>query len=64
MDVYKKIAIIGGTGKAGRYIASKALEKGYHVRMLVRNPEKLVFRDSRIEVIEGNVQNIEDLQSY
>lgn len=62
MDVYKKIAIIGGTGKAGRYIASKALEKGYHVRMLVRNPEKLVFRDSRIEVIEGNVQNIEDLQ--
>jgi len=40
MDVYKKIAIIGGTGKAGRYIASKALEKGYHVRMLVRNPEK------------------------
>jgi len=62
MDVYKKIAIIGGTGKAGRYIASKALEKGYHVRMLVRNPEKLVTRDSRIEVIEGNVQNIEDLQ--
>ena len=47
MDVYKKIAIIGGTGKAGRYIASKALEKGYHVRMLVRDPEKLVFRDSR-----------------
>ena len=43
-------------------MASKALEKGYHVRMLVRNPEKLVFRDSRIEVIEGNVQNIEDLQ--
>jgi len=33
MDVYKKIAIIGGTGKAGRYIASKALEKGYHVRI-------------------------------
>ncbi|MFK5709846.1 NmrA family NAD(P)-binding protein [Lysinibacillus boronitolerans] len=37
MDVYKKIGKSGGTGKEGRYIASKASEKGYHMRMLVRN---------------------------
>ncbi|MFJ7730600.1 NAD(P)-dependent oxidoreductase [Lysinibacillus sp. NPDC097231] len=57
-----KIAIIGGTGKVGRHIAARALEKGYQVRMLVRNPEKLTFRDSRVEIVEGNVQNSEDIR--
>ncbi|WP_264740826.1 NAD(P)-dependent oxidoreductase [Cytobacillus firmus] len=57
-----KIAIIGGTGKVGRHIALRALENGYQVRMLVRNPEKLTFKDVRIEIVEGNVQNLEDIQ--
>lgn len=61
MDNIRKIAIIGGTGKAGRNIATKALENGYQVRMLVRNPKKLAFSDSRIEIVVGNVQNTEDL---
>lgn len=62
MDNSNMIAIIGGTGKVGRHVASKALENGYQVRMLVRNPEKLTFRDPRIEIVEGNVQNLEDIQ--
>lgn len=41
MDKPYKIAIIGGTGKVGRYIATKALQKEYQVRLLVRNPERL-----------------------
>lgn len=53
MDNSYKIAIIGGTGKVGRHIAARALEKGYQVRMLVRNPEKLTFRDARVEIVEG-----------
>lgn len=56
-----KIAIIGGTGKAGSHIVHKALEHGYQVRMLVRNPKKLTFKDSRVEVVEGNVQNTKDI---
>lgn len=62
MDKSYKIAIIGGTGKVGRYLASRALENGYEVRMLVRNPAKVSFRDERIEIVEGNVQNLEDIQ--
>lgn len=57
-----KIAIIGGTGKVGKRIAAKALEEGYQVRMLVRNPEKVTLRDDRVEVLEGDVQNPEDIQ--
>ncbi|KON69782.1 NADH-flavin reductase [Peribacillus butanolivorans] len=62
MDNSYKIAIIGGTGKVGRHIAARALENGYQVRMLVRNPEKLTFRDARIKIVEGNVQNLEDIR--
>lgn len=62
MDKSYKIAIIGGTGKVGRYLASRALENGYQVRMLVRNPAKLSFRDERIEIVEGNVQKLENIQ--
>ncbi|QDP99621.1 NAD-dependent epimerase/dehydratase family protein [Lysinibacillus fusiformis] len=62
MDNSYKIAIIGGTGKVGRHIAARALEKGYQVRMLVRNPEKLTFRDARVEIVEGNAQNLKDIQ--
>ncbi|MBM7602424.1 putative NADH-flavin reductase [Metabacillus crassostreae] len=57
-----KVAIIGGTGKVGRHIATRALEKGYQVRMLVRNPENSSFNDERIEIVKGNAQNIEDIQ--
>lgn len=57
-----KVAIIGGTGKVGRHIASRALEQGYQVRRLVRNPEKLTYRDSKIEIVQGNVQNTKDIQ--
>ncbi|UPO90899.1 NAD(P)H-binding protein [Niallia sp. Man26] len=62
MDNLNKIAIIGGTGKVGRRIAVKALENGYQVRMLVRTPKKLSLNDDRIEIVEGAVQNREDIQ--
>ncbi|RHW36735.1 NAD-dependent epimerase/dehydratase family protein [Lysinibacillus yapensis] len=63
MDQSYKIAIIGGTGKAGRHIAFAALENGYQVRMLVRNPEKLALKDDRIEIVKGNVENVEDIRN-
>lgn len=58
-----KIAIIGGTGKVGRYIADRALQNGYEVRMLVRNPEKYPFIDERMEIVEGNVQENDHIYS-
>ena len=53
-----KIAIIGGTGKVGRHIASIAIKKGYQVRMLVRNPERFKYRDDSLEIVEGQIQDI------
>ncbi len=62
MEFPYKIALIGGTGKVGRYIASRALENGYQVRMLVRNPERITLVDDRLEIMEGNIQNLEDIR--
>lgn len=58
----KKIAIIGGTGKVGRHLAAIAIKNGYQVRMLVRNPEKITYKDEKIEIVEGHVQNIEAIR--
>jgi putative NADH-flavin reductase len=35
-----KIAIVGGNGKEGKHIAKIAIESGFQVRQLVRNPTK------------------------
>ncbi|MFT4412830.1 NAD(P)-dependent oxidoreductase [Fredinandcohnia humi] len=62
MDNPSKIAIFGGTGKVGRHIATTAVQKGYQVRMLVRNPERLAYRDDRIDVVEGKIQDIQTIR--
>ncbi|TCZ73188.1 NAD-dependent epimerase/dehydratase family protein [Paenibacillus albiflavus] len=63
MDESNRIAIIGGTGKVGRYLACEALHRGYQVRMLVRNPQNLTYRDDRIELVEGSVEYIDHLRA-
>ena len=62
MDNPSRIAIIGGTGKVGRHIAARAIEKGYYVRMLVRNPERLLYKNDKIEIVKGQVQNIDSIR--
>ncbi|CAM3630509.1 NAD(P)-dependent oxidoreductase [Marinicrinis lubricantis] len=57
MNPSHKIVIIGGTGRAGRHIAAEALDKGYQVRMLIRNPDKLSNKDPRIEIIRGTIED-------
>ncbi|MGG0481743.1 NAD(P)H-binding protein [Priestia megaterium] len=57
------IAIIGGTGRAGKFLAKSALEKGYHVRMLVRTPPKPLFDGQNITLIQGDARNRDDILS-
>ncbi|EST12546.1 NAD(P)-dependent oxidoreductase [Sporolactobacillus laevolacticus] len=59
----KRIAVVGGNGKAGRFVVQKALEKGYAVRMLVRNPQRVTVSDERIEVTKGNAEDISSIQA-
>ena len=58
-----KIAIIGGTGRVGRYVATNAIQRGYKVRMLVRNPKKLLVKSDNIEIVEGQIQDIANIRA-
>jgi putative NADH-flavin reductase len=57
-----KIAILGSTGFLGKVLLKKALDKGYQVKTLVRNPEKLGEFKNRVEFIQGNIFNADDIE--
>ena len=50
-----KIAILGSTGFLGKVLTRKALEAGYQVRTLVRDPTRLGELKERVEYIAGTV---------
>lgn len=52
-----KIAIIGGTGKSGKYLVKELLKQGYYLKMLIRNPEHLQIQNPLIEVLTGDVKD-------
>jgi len=59
---YKKIAIIGGTGKSGTYLVNRLVEKGFELNLLVRAPSKYSFNNKAIKVIEGDVGQLESVR--
>lgn len=62
MTKNKCIAVFGATGKVGREFVKMALDSGYSLRVLVRKRSTFEFdNDDRVEVIEGNVTNYEDV---
>lgn len=51
------IAVIGGTGKSGKYLLQNLLEKGYHIKLLLRNPENFTIKSPLIEIIKGDARD-------
>lgn len=58
-----KVAVIGGTGKAGRYLVETLLNKGYLLRILVRNPKNHNNKNQSLEVVYGDVRNYDTVQT-
>ncbi|MBX3254208.1 MAG: NAD(P)H-binding protein [Chitinophagaceae bacterium] len=57
MNSIKKIAVIGGTGKSGKYLVRQLLEQGFQLKLLLRNPDSFQIENSLIEVVKGDVTN-------
>jgi putative NADH-flavin reductase len=57
MRKFEKTAIIGGTGKAGKYLIDQLISQGYSIKVLARNPDKLTQKSPRIELVKGNVRD-------
>jgi putative NADH-flavin reductase len=50
-----RVLIIGATGGTGRQLVTQALERGYLVTALVRNPSKLQMNHPQLSVVPGDV---------
>jgi putative NADH-flavin reductase len=61
MKQFKKIAVLGGTGKAGKYLIDNLINQGYEIKALTRNPEKLSHAGSSVEKITGDARNYESV---
>jgi len=52
-----KVAVIGGTGKSGRYLVQQLLNGGYCFKMLIRHPEQFNIKSPQIEIVQGDARN-------
>ena len=50
-----RVLIVGATGGTGRQLVGQALERGYAVTALVRNPSKLQLEHPQLSTIQGDV---------
>lgn len=60
MDQEMKVAVIGGTGKAGKYLVKRLVSQGFKIKALTRNPGKLEETDL-IEKVTGDVTDYESV---
>ena len=58
-----KLAILGGTGKSGKYLVKELLTRGYCLKLLLRNPENLRLKRPGIEIVKGDARNYEAVLS-
>lgn len=45
-----RIAVLGATGQTGQYLVKQAIQKGYGVTAVVRNPKKVEFQHEKLKV--------------
>src|ERR1700754_4688135 len=57
-----KLLIIGGTGGTGKQLIQQALEEGHQVTALVRNPEKIILKDAHLQIVKGDVLDLQSLK--
>src|ERR1700730_2191465 len=51
----ERLLIVGATGGTGRQLVAQALERGYSVTALVRDPSRLPIEHPRLHVMRGDV---------
>lgn len=63
MNSKTKIAVIGGTGKSGKYLVKQLLKQGFQLKILLRNPDNFQIKNSLVEVVKGDVISYSDVSS-
>lgn len=52
-----KVAVIGGTGKSGKYLVQQLISQGFPFKMLLRDPAKCTIKSPLIEGIQGDARD-------
>lgn len=58
----KKILILGASGRTGKILVDSALDKGYEVTALVRNPDSIQRSHPSLTLVKGSPYELGDLQ--
>ena len=53
----QKIAVLGGSGRTGKYLVNSLINRGFQVKLLLRKPEQFQLKSSLIEIIKGDATN-------
>ncbi|WP_455592782.1 NAD(P)-dependent oxidoreductase [Bacteroides sp.] len=57
----KNVVLIGASGFVGSAILKEALNRGFHVTAVVRNPEKIKIEDENLTVKKADVSSLEEV---
>lgn len=57
-----KVTVIGAIGRTGRHLVRWALDAGHEVTAFTRQPAKMDLEHERLQVMEGDVQNYEEVE--
>lgn len=57
----KSILLLGSTGRTGKEVLDIALSRGYLVHALVRDREKISFKNQNLKIFQGDTSNPTDL---
>ncbi|MGA7910072.1 MAG: NAD(P)-binding oxidoreductase [Candidatus Dormiibacterota bacterium] len=55
------LVILGATGRTGQLVVEQALAAGHNVTALVRSPERLAIRNSKLRVVAGQATDAGDV---
>ncbi len=58
-----KFLLIGATGLTGQAIVKQGLAHGHDITALVRDPSKAALSDCHLHLIEGDILNVQDVDS-
>lgn len=58
-----QIAIIGGTGKSGKYVVQELMNRNIRIKLLLRKTSSFETSNPLIEVVRGDARNYESIDS-
>ncbi|MCF8262372.1 MAG: NAD(P)H-binding protein [Melioribacteraceae bacterium] len=58
-----KILLLGATGRTGKLILEEALNQGYEVNCLVREPKKIKENNNNLRVFKDSPEHISELEN-